>query len=111
MAELLRWSEEVAPTIVKGSPLGKAWSYLDKQQGPLQVFPHNGMVSIDNNAAERGLRRHTIGRKLWLFFRNQDTLQHVARLMSIPTTARSTFSVACLDADQPRPYSSKHVEM
>jgi len=88
MAELLKWLEEVAPTIVKNSPLGKAWTYLNNQQGPLQVFLHDGKVSIDNSAAERGLRRHTIGRKLWLFFRDQDKLEHVARLMSVLTTAR-----------------------
>lgn len=88
MAELLDWAREVAPTIVKGSPLGKAWTYLNNQQEPLQVFLHDGAVSIDNNAAERGLRRHTIGRKLWLFFRDQDKLEHVARLMSVLTTAR-----------------------
>ena len=45
-------------------------------------------MSIDNNAAERGLRRHTIGRKLWLFFRGQTKLEHLARLMSVVTTAR-----------------------
>jgi len=88
MAELLDWAREVAPTIVKGSPLGKAWTYLDNQQKRLQVFLTDGSVSIDNNAAERGLRRHTIGRKLWLFFRDQDKLEHVARLMSVLTTAR-----------------------
>ena len=88
MAELQQWAVEVAPTIVRGSPLGKAWTYLNNQQEPLQVFLHDGAVSIDNNAAERGLRRHTIGRKLWLFFRDQDKLEHVARLMSLLTTAR-----------------------
>ncbi len=88
MAKLLDWADDVAPTIVKGSPLGKAWTYLDNQQEMLQVFLHHGAVSIDNNAAERALRRHTVGRKLWLFFRDQDKLEHVARLMAILTTAR-----------------------
>ncbi len=88
MRALIAWAEEVEPTIETGSPLGKAWTYLSNQLGPLQAFLHDGSVSIDNNAAERGLRRHTIGRKLWLFFRGQAKLEHVTRIMSIATTAR-----------------------
>jgi len=45
-------------------------------------------IPLTNNAAERGLRRITIGRKLWLFFRGQAKLGHVARLMSVVYTAR-----------------------
>lgn len=88
MAALLAWGRAVEPTVVKGSPLGQAWSYLRNQQGPLQVYLSDGSVSIDNSAAERGLRRITIGRKLWLFFRGQAKLEHVCRLMSVVTTAR-----------------------
>ena len=88
MQALIVWAKEVEPTIETGSPLGKAWTYLSNQLEPLQAFLHDGNVSIDNTAAERGLRRHTIGRKLWLFFRDQDKLEHVAGLMSIATTAR-----------------------
>jgi transposase len=88
MQNLIAWAKDVEPTIVKGSPLGKAWTYLSNQLEPLQVFLGDGTVSIDNNAAERGLRRITIGRKLWLFFRGQAKLEHVSRLMSIVYTAR-----------------------
>ena len=88
MTALIAWAKDVQPTIVTGSPLGKAWTYLSNQSKPLQAYLSDGTISIDNNAAERGLRRHTIGRKLWLFFRGQAKLEHVARLMSIATTAR-----------------------
>lgn len=88
MAELLAWARDVEPTIETRGPLGQAWTYLKNQQEPLQVFLSDPTVTIDNNAAERGLRRITIGRKLWLFFRDQDKLEHVARLMSVVTTAR-----------------------
>lgn len=85
---LIAWAKEVQPTIETGSPLGLAWTYLSNQRVPLEVFLRDGDVTIDNNAAERGLRRITIGRKLWLFFRDQDKLEHVARLMGVMTTAR-----------------------
>jgi len=88
MQALIEWAQEVEAGIVTGSPLGKAWTYLSNQLGPLQVFLTDGSVSIDNNAAERGLRRLTIGRKLWLFFRGQAKLEHVSRLMSVLYTAR-----------------------
>jgi transposase len=85
---LIFWAKVVEPTIETGSTLGKAWTYLSNQRKPLEVFLNDGTVSIDNNAAERGLRRITIGRKLWLFFRDQTKLEHVTRLMSVATTAR-----------------------
>lgn len=88
MKALIEWAEQVQPTIETGSPLGKAWTYLSNQLGPLQVFLGNGIVSIDNLAAERGLRRVAIGRRLWLFFRDHDKLEHVCRLMSILYTGR-----------------------
>jgi len=88
MEALIAWAREVEPTIETGSPLGKAWTYLSNQLEPLQVFLRDGVVSIDNNAAERGLRRHTIGRKLWLFFRGQAKLEHITRIMSVVTTVR-----------------------
>jgi len=88
MKVLIAWAEKVEPTIETGSPLGKAWTYLSNQLEPLQAYLSDGNISIDNNAVERGLRRHTIGRKLWLFFRGQDKLEHVTRIMSIVTTAR-----------------------
>jgi transposase len=88
MDALEAWAVKVAPGIEPGSPLGKAWTYFDNQRGPLRVFLTDGRVSIDNNAAERGLRRITIGRKLWLFFRSDGSAERAARLGSLFLTAR-----------------------
>jgi len=88
MAALRRWAVTVAPSIEPKSALGEAWTYLDNQWDYLQTYLSDGRVSIDNNAAERGLRRITIGRKLWLFFRSDDTTERAAQLASILTTAR-----------------------
>ena len=54
----------------------------------LQTYLSNPAVSIDNNAAERALRRITIGRKLWLFFRGDATFERAARIASLLATAR-----------------------
>ena len=88
MEALRRWAETVAPSIEPKSTLGEAWTYLDNQWDYLQTYLSDGRVSIDNNAAERGLRRITIGRKLWLFFRGDVTTERAAQLASILTTAR-----------------------
>ncbi len=88
MRALETWAVEVAPSIVKGSPLGKAWTYLDNQWERLQVFLTDGNVSISNDAAERGLRRITIGRKLWLFFQNDKNAEWAASIASLMATAR-----------------------
>jgi transposase len=88
MAALERWAHTVAPSVETGSPLGKAWTYLNNQWDCLQTYLSNPAVNIDNNAAERALRRITIGRKLWLFFRGNDTFERAARIASLLATAR-----------------------
>lgn len=88
MRALETWGTEVAPSIVGGSPLGKAWTYLDNQWPRLQVFLTDGNVSMTNDAAERGLRRITIGRKLWLFFQNDNNAEWAATIASLMATAR-----------------------
>ncbi len=88
MRALEKWAVEVAPSIVQGSTLGKAWTYLDNQWPRLQVFLTDGHVSISNDAAERGLRRITIGRKLWLFFQNDKNAEWAAAIASLMATAR-----------------------
>lgn len=82
------WATKVAPSIVKGSSLGKAWTYLDNQWGKLAVFLTDGTVSLTNDAAERGLRRITIGRQLWLFFQNDKNAEWASRIASLMATAR-----------------------
>ena len=85
---LAQWCREVAPSIVRGSPLGAAWTYLNNQWTTLQLFLTDGNVSLTNDAAERGLRRITIGRKLWLFFHQDENVEGAAAIASLMTTAR-----------------------
>lgn len=85
---LERWAVDVAPSIEGESPLGAAWTYLENQWEPLQVFLTDGHVSLTNDAAERGLRRITIGRQLWLFFQNDENASRAADIASLVATAR-----------------------
>ena len=86
--QLRKWAEDVASSIVSGSELGKAWTYLQTQWPRLLIFLTDGSVSLTNDAAERGLRRITIGRKLWLFFQNDKNAEWAAVLASLMATAR-----------------------
>jgi transposase len=61
--KLKQWSDQVLPK----SPIGKAIGYARGQWEALNRYVDNGILDIDNNAAERALKRIVIGRKNWLF--------------------------------------------
>lgn len=58
-----QWLEELRPQTLPKSVLGQALTYLSNQWGALQVYLNDGELAIDNNRAERALRRIAIGRK------------------------------------------------
>jgi len=49
------------------SPLAEGLGYMRRQWTALTRYVQDGRLSIDNNAAERALRRVAVGRKNWLF--------------------------------------------
>ncbi len=57
------WSQHVLPQ----NPVNKALVYLENQWDALNRYVDDPILSIDNNLAERTLRRVTLGRKNWLF--------------------------------------------
>lgn len=61
---LKTWASEVLPK----SPMGQAIAYADGQWEALNRYTEDGVLSIDNNLAERVLRTVAVGRKNWLFF-------------------------------------------
>jgi len=65
------------------SPMQKAIAYiLDNREG-LTTFTEDPRLPIDNNAAERAIRRVAIGRKNWLFLGSETGGQTAAVLMSL----------------------------
>ncbi len=57
------WAQCVLPQ----NPINKGLVYLNNQWDALNRYLDDPMLSIDNNLAERTLRRVTLGRKNWLF--------------------------------------------
>jgi transposase len=62
------WLDDLRPRALPKSPLGQAVTYASNQWAALNVYAADGDLSIDNNAAERALRKIAVGRKNWLFF-------------------------------------------
>jgi transposase len=67
LAQLKAWLDEQNPSVPPKSPMGLAISYARSQWIALTRYLEDGILDIDNNAAERALRRVAIGRKNWMF--------------------------------------------
>lgn len=61
------WLEEQLPRIPGKSPLAGAIRYALARMKRLRPYLANGMLEIDNNAAERAMRCVALGRKNYLF--------------------------------------------
>lgn len=64
-----------------------AIGYALNQWDALSVYATRGFLAIDNNAAERALKRVAIGRKNWLFAGHDRAGQTVATLYSLIASA------------------------
>jgi hypothetical protein len=66
--------------VLPKSPMGSAITYLLNQWDALCVYTTDGDLEIDNNFAERTLRRIAIGRANWTFL-GSDTGGHTAAIL------------------------------
>lgn len=64
-----------------------AIGYALNQWDALSIYATHGFLAIDNNAAERALKRVAIGRKNWLFAGNDKAGQTAATLYSLIASA------------------------
>lgn len=67
LASFQAWLEGEAPRVLPKSPMGEALGYARAQWVALTRYLDDGDLEVDNNRAERALRRVAIGRKNWLF--------------------------------------------
>ena len=82
------------------SQMASAYSYFLKNYDGLTLFLSNGKTPIDNNASERGLRSHVVGRKTWYGTHSKLGGRTAAILFSIVESCR-------LNAVNPREYFPK----
>jgi len=67
LEELEQYLRALLPEVLPKSPLGEAVQYALARWPALKVFAGDGRVPIDNNSAERAMRKVAVGRKNWLF--------------------------------------------
>ncbi len=83
LTELERWQEVERPHLLPKSPAGQAATYMTNQWAALNRYCESGLLSIDNNAAERAMKPCAIGRKNWLFVDSRTGGERVAVLQSL----------------------------
>jgi transposase len=81
------WLDTEARLVLPRSPMAGAITYMLNQWGALNVYTTQGFLTIDNNAAERAMKRVAIGRKNWLFAGNDAAATHAATLYSLIASA------------------------
>ena len=73
--------------VLPRGPLGEALTYARNQWQALCRYTTQGFLNIDNNAAERALKRIAIGRKNWLFAGHDEAGRTAALWYSLVASA------------------------
>jgi transposase len=82
--KLLVWREQLLPK----HPVAQAVGYVLNQWKPLTAFLADDAIALDNNVAEREMKRIALGRKNYLFVGNARGGETAAILSSITSTCR-----------------------
>lgn len=77
------WLQAEAKRALPTSALGKAFSYCLKLWPALLQYLQDGRLAIDNNIAERAMRRVAVGRKNWMFAGSDEGGRRAANLYSL----------------------------
>lgn len=86
--DLAAWLRVQLQKISAKSDLAKAIRYALTRLPRLEIYLSNGRLEIDNNAAERSIRRLAIGRKNWLFAGSEGGGQTAAVAYTLIETAK-----------------------
>jgi transposase len=87
LAKIKAWLDTEGEVVLPRSPMAAAIGYAKNQWAALNVYVTQGFLNIDNNAAERALKRVAIGRKNWLFAGHDAAAANQARLWSLIASA------------------------
>lgn len=89
IADFEAWLLEKQRTMLPKSPFAQAVRYVLNQWTALRRFLENGGLPIDNNVAERGLRRVAVGRNNWTFAGSHDGARRAATFYSLIATCKN----------------------
>ena len=103
LSQLHMWLMKSAQQVLPKTKLGEAIQYCLNQWKKLERYTLDGLLSIDNNSAERGIKPFVIGRKNWLLSQTATGANASAVLYSIIETAKANdlnvfeYVMTCLD--------------
>jgi transposase len=80
------WLEEQRPQVLPKCPMAEAIGYALNNWAALIRYTEAGFLAIDNNVAEREMKRIAIGRKNWLFVGSDQGGRTAAVLFSFTST-------------------------
>jgi transposase len=85
-----RLRDEVASfTLLPKSKLAGAIGYMLSRESNFRLYLSDPNLRMENNTAERGLRKLAIGRKNWLFIGSPKAGESMAALLSLVQTCRA----------------------
>jgi transposase len=82
------WIDKAYQEVLPKSPMAEALRYARNNWSALVLYAETGFLDIDNNVAEREMKRIAIGRKNWLFFGSKEGGKMAAVMMSFTSTCR-----------------------
>jgi transposase len=82
------WLDAEALVVLPKAPIADAIGYARNQWGALTRFLDDARLKLDNNAAERQLRRVAVGRKNWLFAGSENGAETACVLYSLLATCK-----------------------
>jgi transposase len=88
LKQFQKWLEEQRSQVLPKSPLAEAVGYALNNWTALVRYTEAGFLAIDNNVAEREMKRIAIGRKNWLFVGSARGGQTAAILASFTSTCQ-----------------------
>jgi transposase len=88
LGQFRTWLQAQRPEVLPKSPMGEAISYALNNWEALRRYTEAGFLAIDNNAAEREMKRVAIGRKNWLTVGSPRGGQTAAVLFSFTSTCQ-----------------------
>ncbi len=89
LLEMFRtWLDDQQTQVLPKSPMAEAINYALNQWTALMRYTESGILAIDNNVAEREMKRIAIGRKNWLFFGSDQGGKTASILFSFTSTCQ-----------------------
>lgn len=88
LGQFHQWLEAQRPEVLPKSPMAEALGYALNNWAALVRYTEAGFLAIDNNVAEREMKRIAIGRKNWLTVGSPRGGQTAAVLFSFTSTCQ-----------------------